>query len=213
MIRPKNLRGKRITTTQREVRFANEYIVDFNGTQAAIRAGIPKRSASSQAQQLLSKTTVQDIVKAAVAARAERTAIDADWVLYELKDLFIKIRMINEADISEIYNEDGTMKPLHDWPPIWRQRQLIRSLEVSEIYDKDSKNGKRLIGYLKKLVQVDLVALQVRVLELIGRHAGVGAFGREEALGPGGSAPVTLNVIYVEPPPRRTIEEEVEVEV
>lgn len=63
--------------------FVQEYIVDFNATQAAIRAGYAPRAAQEQSSRLLSKAIVGAAVAAAIQARSERTQITADRVLQE----------------------------------------------------------------------------------------------------------------------------------
>lgn len=63
-------------------RFCQEYIVDFNGSAAALRAGFPgKKSARVRACELLATEPVQQRVAALLAERAERTAITADEVI------------------------------------------------------------------------------------------------------------------------------------
>lgn len=73
---------KELTDKQR--RFVEEYLVDLNATQAAIRAGYSKKTAEVQAHQLLKKTLVSKAIHQAMEARSERTAITADMVLVEL---------------------------------------------------------------------------------------------------------------------------------
>jgi len=62
-------------------RFVNEYLVDLNATQAAARAGYSAKTAVQKGYQLLQKPEIADAIAAKVAARSERTAIDADYVL------------------------------------------------------------------------------------------------------------------------------------
>lgn len=67
----------------RQRAFVHEYIVDFNATQAAIRAGYAPRAAQEQSSRLLSNAIVGAAVADAIRARAERTQITADRVLEE----------------------------------------------------------------------------------------------------------------------------------
>jgi phage terminase small subunit len=71
-----NLAEKSLTPKQR--RFTEEYLLDLNGVQAAIRAGYSLPTAAAQASRLLTKANVQDAVADAVARRAERTQITSD---------------------------------------------------------------------------------------------------------------------------------------
>lgn len=67
--------------------FAREYIVDMNGTQAAIRTGYSPKSADVQASVLLGIPKVQELIAAAQKARADRTGITADRVLQRMWDI------------------------------------------------------------------------------------------------------------------------------
>lgn len=74
-------KAKTLTTKQRL--FVDEYIIDLNGTQAAIRAGYSKRTAQEQSSRLLSNVMVQDAINEAIADRRKRLRIDADTVLFQ----------------------------------------------------------------------------------------------------------------------------------
>lgn len=67
--------------TPKRAQFVEEYLVDLNGTEAAIRAGFTPGSARFQASRLLARDEVRAAVDAARAERAERTRLTADWVL------------------------------------------------------------------------------------------------------------------------------------
>jgi phage terminase small subunit len=69
---------------EKEHRFVEEYLVDLNGTQAAIRAGYSARSARSIAAENLTKPHIASAIAAALDARATRTGITQDRVLSEL---------------------------------------------------------------------------------------------------------------------------------
>ena len=73
--------------TAKQARFVQEYMIDLNATQAAIRAGYSQRRASEIAYQLLQKTPVQDAIAAAQEIREKRLDITADRVVAELARL------------------------------------------------------------------------------------------------------------------------------
>jgi phage terminase small subunit len=64
-------------------RFVDEYLVDLNATQAAIRAGYAKTGANGQGYHLRRKPEVAAAIRQAMAERQERTRITADRVLRE----------------------------------------------------------------------------------------------------------------------------------
>jgi phage terminase small subunit len=66
---------------EKQACFVREYAVDFNGTQAAIRAGYSERTAQEQASRLLSNVMVQAALRELMADRVKRLEIDADEVV------------------------------------------------------------------------------------------------------------------------------------
>lgn len=73
--------SKKLTRLQR--RFIQEYLVDLNATQAAIRAGYSKRTAYQSGYANMRKPEIVDAVEKAMEERAERTLVDADKVVQE----------------------------------------------------------------------------------------------------------------------------------
>ena len=70
--------------TPRQARFVKEYLIDMNGTQAAIRAGYSKHTANEQAARLLAKVSVKAAVEAGAAKQHEQLDLTAQKVLTEL---------------------------------------------------------------------------------------------------------------------------------
>ena len=73
--------------TPKQQRFVEEYLIDMNGTQAAIRAGYSARTANEQAARLLAKDSISQAVAAARAERSSRVAVSADYVLSNLVEI------------------------------------------------------------------------------------------------------------------------------
>ncbi len=74
-----------MSLTPQQSRFVEEYLVDLNATQAAIRAGYSKKTANEQGAQLLAKLSIREAVAEAQEARSERTGITQDEVIQGLK--------------------------------------------------------------------------------------------------------------------------------
>jgi len=91
--------------TLKRSRFVEEFLVDLNGKQAAIRTGYSPRTAEVQASRLLSNAKVDAAVKQAMQARSRRTGITADRVLIELAAL----AFANIAYFLQV-QEDGSMQ-------------------------------------------------------------------------------------------------------
>ena len=149
--------------TAKQQRFVDEYLIDLNATQAAIRAGYSEKSAGDQAAQLLGKTHIKAAIDAAKSARAEETKIDAAWVLKRLSDEAT-------ADVADLYDDDGNLLPVKQWPLIWRQG-LVAGIDVEDLFEGRGEDRER-IGRVLKIKLSD----RVRRLELIGKHIGVNAF-------------------------------------
>lgn len=69
--------------THKQEVFCREYLIDLNGTQAAIRAGYSKRSAANQACRLLSDISIQNFIGKLSDKRNNRLSIDANYVLQQ----------------------------------------------------------------------------------------------------------------------------------
>lgn len=158
------------TLTPKQSRFVDEYLVDLNATQAAIRAGYSARNATKIGHQQLQHELVAAAIAKRKEERSQRTGIDADWVLNRLADEA-------DADLADLYDETGALKPVQDWPAIWR-KGLIAGVEVEEI-----KSEGVTIGLVRKIKISD----RIKRIELIGKHVSVQAF-REQVEHTGGIA-------------------------
>ncbi len=74
-----------MSLTPKQARFVEEYLVDLNATQAAIRAGYSPKTAYSQGERLLKNVEVHRAIQEAQEARSERTGITQDEVIQGLK--------------------------------------------------------------------------------------------------------------------------------
>ena len=80
--------------TKKQKAFIQEYLVDLNATQAAIRAGYSKKTAYSIGQENLSKPEIQQALQEAQKRREKRTEVTQDYVI-------TKLREIAEKDASD----------------------------------------------------------------------------------------------------------------
>ena len=67
--------------TPKQQRFVDEYIIDLNATQSAIRAGYSPKTAEQQGFQLLKKTSVSEAIEQAQQERQKRTLVTQDDVI------------------------------------------------------------------------------------------------------------------------------------
>ena len=162
--------------TAKQEAFINEYLIDLNATQAAIRAGYSKKTANRIATENLSKPVLAAAIAQAKLKRAKRTQIDADWLLKRLS-------VEAEADIADLYDENNKLRPVRDWPLIWRQG-LVSGVKTQKVSEEISVIDIR-------------VSDRVRRLELLGKHISVGAFRDNIGLTGGDGQDLTLTVNFV----------------
>jgi len=94
--------------TARQRRFVDEYLVDVNATQAAIRAGYSARTANVSGCENLTKPNIAAAIITAMQARAQRTQITADRVLEELAVIaFSDIRDFTVDDSGALELTEG----------------------------------------------------------------------------------------------------------
>ncbi|HAA07674.1 MAG TPA: terminase small subunit [Acinetobacter schindleri] len=141
--------------TPKQQRFVEEYLIDLNATQAAIRAGYSEKTAKSIGQENLTKPDIQKAIEEAQNKRTEQTQIDAAYVLRRLVE-------IDQMDVLDIMDDQMKIRPVNEWPKVWRQ--YVVNLENLELSDGE--------GCFKKIKWPD----KVKNLELLGRHVSVGAF-------------------------------------
>lgn len=151
--------------------FCEEYIIDLNGLQAAIRAKYSKATAQQQSSRLLSNVKVQAYIKVLKDKRSERTEIRADRVLEELAavgfariDDFLKVEEQTTTDIVG-FDEEG--KPISN---TWTAKSV-------NIFETDNIDKKKIpavasIKQTKEGIELKLHD-KIKSLELLGRHLGM----------------------------------------
>ncbi|MCW5001059.1 terminase small subunit [Enterobacter roggenkampii] len=148
--------------TDKQELFAREYLKDLNATQAAIRAGYSEKTAKEVGYENLTKPHVLELVAELKAQRVEQTGIDAAYVLRRLTE-------IDQMDVLDILLANGELKPIKDWPKVWRT--TLSGMDVVEMTSADSA------ALLKKIKWPD----KVKNLELLGKHVNVQAFKEQTA--------------------------------
>lgn len=104
---------------------------------------------------------IQKRIAELMEERNKRLRVSADYVLLRLVE-------IDQMDVIDILNDDGGLKPISQWPKIWRT--TLSGLDISTtITNFDETTLKNM---LKKIKWPD----KVKNLELIGKHVDVMAF-------------------------------------
>ena len=138
--------------TDKQSRFVEEYLVDLNATQAAIRAGYSPKTAQVIAAENLSKPMIAQAIQLQIEERSRRTEITQDRVLNELA----KIGFLNIADILNM--DDATVERLSR-----EDAAAIASMKVRRTHTEAGDVVEREVKICDKL----------KALELLGRHVGL----------------------------------------
>ena len=142
--------------------YAQEYTkCPENQTQAAINAGFSPKTAAVKASVMMRDERIQKRIAELMEERNKRLRVSADYVLLRLVE-------IDQMDVLDILNDDGSLKPIREWPKIWRTTLSGFDLP-STIMNMDETSIETI---LKKIKWPD----KVKNLELIGKHVDVNAF-------------------------------------
>lgn len=145
--------------TPKQKCFVAEYLKDLNATQAADRAGYKAKRLDQCGFELLRKPEIAEAIEAEMEKRRERTEIDADYVLKRLVE-------IDKMDVLDIMTDDMALKPVSQWPNVWRQ--YLSGFDLAEMFEGRG-DEREMVGILKKIKWPD----KTKNLELLGRHFGM----------------------------------------
>lgn len=133
-----------------------------NQSQAAIDAGFSPNTAHVKASVMMRDERIQKRIAELMEDRNKRNRVSADYVLMRLVE-------IDQMDVLDILNDDMSIKPVSEWPKVWRQ--YLTGFELADMFEGRG-DEKELVGILKKIKWPD----KVKNLELIGKHVDVNAF-------------------------------------
>lgn len=132
-----------------------------NQSQAAIDAGFSPNTAAVKASNMMRDERIQKRIAELMEERNKRNRVSADYVLMRLVE-------IDQMDVLDILNDDGSLKPIREWPKIWRT--TLSGFDLSSTIMNMNEDSIETI--LKKIKWPD----KVKNLELIGKHVDVNAF-------------------------------------
>jgi phage terminase small subunit len=150
--------------TPKQERFVEEYLIDLNATQAAIRAGYSQRTASSIGEENLRKPEISAAIQAAKAARTERTHITQDRVLQELARIAF-------FDLRKLYREDGSLKAMHELDD--EAAAVLAGVDVVETKGNAEFGGEDGVRHIPEYVKKVKIPDKVGALGLAMRHLGM----------------------------------------
>jgi phage terminase small subunit len=139
--------------TAKQKRFIEEYLIDLNATQAAIRAGYSPHTAKEIGCENLSKPHIRARVEKELAERSKRTGINQDRVIRELA----RIALVNPVDVINM--DEATIKEMASAD----DTAAILSVKVKKIPSEEGTITEREIRMADK----------IKALELLGKHLGM----------------------------------------
>jgi len=143
--------------TEKQEKFCREYVKDFNGTQAAIRAGYSKNTANEQAPRLLVNVSVSNRISELTKKQAEKSEITAQMIIDEFKKIAF-------TSIAHLHNTWITRKEFEDLTDDQKAAiQEIKTRTRTEVINKTA--------YEIEEIQIKLYDKQ-RALENLGKHIG-----------------------------------------
>ncbi len=138
--------------TKKQKRFVEEYLIDLNATQAAIRAGYSVKTANEQSSQLLAKLSIQQAVSEAMAERSKRTGVNQDRVVVELARIAF-------AKMTDIVDAQGKIKSD-------AAEDDLACIESVKYKKSESDTGSSIEREVK-------ISPKLKALELLGKHLGM----------------------------------------
>lgn len=141
-----------VKLTDKQAQFVQEYLIDLNATQAAVRAGYSVKTADVQGSRMLGNVKVQQAIGKAMADRARRTGVNQDRVVLELAKLaFVKM--------TDIVNANGEIRADAKDDDLACVEYIKHKHSTSEFGDSDESEIK--------------IASKLKALELLGKHLGM----------------------------------------
>jgi phage terminase small subunit len=141
--------------TPKQEQFVAEYLIDLNGTQAAIRAGYSQKTANEQAARLLANVSVAQLIAVRRKEHQANTGITAERVLKEVAGLAF-------FDVRKLVNADGSPKRITDLDD--ETARAIQGIDLQMV--KDGENDFALVRKYK-------VADKNAALEKLMKHLGL----------------------------------------
>lgn len=136
----------------KQKQFVQEYLKDKNGSRAARAAKYSKKTAGSQAFDLLKKPEIQKAIEAGLAKQLAKAELTGDMIIAQLrKHAFVELK--------DAYTSDGKLLNPHQMPE--DIQAALSGLETEELREDGYK-----LGEVKKVKLTD----RIKALELLGKH-------------------------------------------
>lgn len=112
--------------TAKQARFVEEYLIDLNATQAAIRAGYSEKTAAVIGAENLIKPNIAQAIEEAQNKRSERTEITQDYVLENIKKVVDRCMQAEAVEKAFTQTDDGDFAQIY----AFKEQGALKGLEL-----------------------------------------------------------------------------------
>jgi phage terminase small subunit len=151
--------------TPKQERFVEQYLIDLNATQAAIRAGYSRKTANKVGPRLLVNVGVAAAVAEGKKRLTAKLEITADRVLLELASIAFN-------DVRGFYRPDGKLKSISELTP--EQGAALESFEIIRKNVDPADNKTDIVHRLKFVDKIGALTLLAKFFGLLKERAEVG---------------------------------------
>lgn len=144
--------------TPKQERFCNEYLIDLNASQAAIRAGYSQKTSKEQAARLLTKVNLQDFI----ATLQKKISDNNDNLVQKVIDELVKVGFSNIQDYVSSSNNVVDLSGI----------DIKKAAAVASVKKSVTTFGDKKTGGIKEVVEFKLWD-KISALEKLGKHLGV----------------------------------------
>lgn len=145
----------------KQLAFVDQYMVDRNGTQAAIRAGYSPKSAKVTACRMLTNANV----KAEIDRRVEEYSRTAGITVVDLLEVGKKLVF---ADIRKLFDERGRMLHPTEWPD--DVAPAVAGMDITEEWGRDEDGKPERQGTTKKVRMIDKSGPLFKLLDFMSHR-------------------------------------------
>lgn len=128
--------------TPKQQRFVEEYLVDCNATQAAIRAGYSQKNADKIGSELLGKTRVHE----AIAKKQKKISIRAEYGAMEWRKDMMEFKRVLSQTVLLGESDDGAVESFPDASNLMKCMDMLAKHLGAYNKDESEKDGIELLA-------------------------------------------------------------------
>lgn len=132
--------------TEKQKSFIEHYLIDRNGTQAAIRAGYSVQYAGQQAFQLLSDPEIQEQIQERLRKIKRMTGVDVDWVTERAKQIADRCMQVEPVLTFNPETKEWEESGEYKFDSAGANKALDTLAKITGAFEKDNEQSKAVIS-------------------------------------------------------------------